>query len=50
MALEGLRSDELYYDPKPEKLGRDAKTLPDNIERHVFTETRLTTYRRKNAT
>jgi len=49
MTLEGLRPDDLYYDRKPEKPSRDAKTVPDNIERHVFAETRITAYRLKNA-
>jgi len=49
MTLEGLRPDDIYYDNKPEKPRRDAKTVPANIERHVFQETRLTAYRLKNA-
>ena len=49
MTLEGYRPDDLYYDRKPEKPKRDAKTVPDNVERHVFAETRLTAYRLKNA-
>lgn len=49
MTLEVLRPDDLYYDRKPEKPKRDAKVVPDNIERHVFIETRLTAYRLKNA-
>ncbi len=49
MTLEGLRPDDLYYDRKPEKPNRKAKAVPDDIERHVFTETRLTAYRLKNA-
>jgi len=49
MTLEGLRPDDFYYDRKPEKPKRDAKTVPDNIERHVFVETRLTAYRLKIA-
>jgi putative transposase len=49
MTLEGLRPDDLYYDRKPETPKRDAKTVPSNIERHVFAETRLTAYRLKNA-
>jgi len=49
MTLEGLRPDDLYYDRKPEKPKRDSKTVPGNVERHVFRETRLTTYRLKNA-
>jgi len=49
MTLDGLRPDDLYYDRKPEKPSQDAKTVPDNIERHVFQETRLTAYRLTNA-
>lgn len=49
MTLEGLRPDDLYYDRKPEQPRRDAKTVPGNIERHVFAETRLIAYRLKNA-
>lgn len=49
MPLEGLRPDDFYYDRKPEELKRDAKTVPENIERHVFAETRLTAYRLKAA-
>ena len=45
--LEGLRPDDLYYDRKPEKPKRDSKTVPCNIERHVFQETRRTAYRLK---
>jgi putative transposase len=49
MALEGFRPDDLYYSRKPEAPRREAKTVPGNIERHVFAETRLTAYRLKNA-
>jgi putative transposase len=49
MALEGMRPDDLYYDRKPEMPNRKAKTVPGNIERHVFQETRLTAYRLKIA-
>jgi len=49
MTLEGLRPDDLYYSHQPEKPKRDAKTVPDNVERHVFAETRLTAYRLKDA-
>ena len=49
MTLEGLRPDDFYYDRKPEEPKRDAKTVPNNIERHVFAETRLTAYRLKHA-
>jgi len=48
MTLEGLRPDDVYYDRKPETLKRDAKAVPDNIERHVFAEPRLTAYCLKN--
>jgi hypothetical protein len=44
MTLEGLRPDDFYDDRKPEEPKRDAKTVPGNIERHVFTETRVTAY------
>jgi putative transposase len=49
MALEGFRPDDLYYNRKPETPKRDAKSVPANIERHVFAETRLTAYRLKAA-
>ena len=48
MTLEGLRPDDVYYDNKPKKPRRDAKTVSCHIERHVFAETRLTAYRLKN--
>jgi putative transposase len=49
MTLDGLRPDDFYYDHKSEKPNRKAKAVPDNIERHVFVETRLAAYRLKNA-
>ncbi len=49
MTLQGLRPDDLYYYNKPKKPQRDAKVVPDNIERHVLAGTRLTGYRLKNA-
>ena len=49
MTLEGLRPDDLYYGRKHETPDRKAKTVPNNIERHVFAETRLTAYRLKTA-
>jgi transposase InsO family protein len=49
MTLEGLRPDDFYYDHKPEMPDRKAKTVPNNIEHHVFTETRVTAYRLKTA-
>jgi len=48
MTLEGVRPDDLYYDRRPEKPSPGAKTVPDNIERHVFQETRLTVCRLTN--
>jgi len=49
MTLEGLRPDDFHYDRKPEEPKRGEKTVPGNIERHVFTETRATAYRLKIA-
>lgn len=49
MTLEGFRPDDLYYSRKPRVPKRDAKTIPDNIERHVFAETRITAYCLRNA-
>lgn len=49
MTLEGLRPDDLYDYNKRKKPQRDAKTVPGNIERHAFTETRITAYRLKTA-
>ena len=48
MTLDGLRPDDVYYDKKPEKPDRDAKTVPENIEQHLFQETRVTGYRLKD--
>jgi hypothetical protein len=33
---------------KPEKPTRDCKTVPGNIERHLFPETKVTGYRLKD--
>jgi len=49
MTLEGLRPDDFYYKRQPETPNRKAKTVPTNIERYVFAETRLTAYRLKAA-
>ncbi len=49
MTLNGLRPDDLYYSHTPEMPRRNAKTVPNNIDRHVFAETRLTAYRLKAA-
>ena len=48
MSLDGLRPDDVYYSEKPEKPKHDAKTVPCNIERHLFRETRVTGYRLKH--
>jgi len=48
MTLDGLRPDDVYYDRKPDKLKRDAKAVPCNIEQRFFQETRITGYRLKN--
>jgi len=47
MTLGGFRSDDLYDSRSAEAPTRHAKTVPSNIERHVFAETRLTAYRLK---
>lgn len=44
MILDGFRPADLYYSRKPETPNHRAKTVPGNIERHVFAETRLTAY------
>ena len=49
MILGGLRPDDVFYDKKSEKPKRDAKTVPCNIEYHLFRETRITGYRLKKA-
>ena len=48
MSLDGFCPDDIYYNKKPDKPGRNFKTVPSNIERHLFTETRVTGYRLKN--
>ncbi len=45
MTLDGLRPDDVYYDKKPDKPKRDAKTVSCNIEQRFFRETRITGYR-----
>ena len=47
MTLQGLRPDDVY-DDKPEKPKRDSKTVPCNVEQHLFRETRVTGYRLKS--
>ena len=48
MILDGLRPDDIYHDRKLEKPDRDSKTVPTNIEQHLFQETRVTGYRLKD--
>ena len=48
MTLDGLRPDDIYYDRKPDKPDRSAKTIPKNIERRLFRERRVTGYRLKD--
>ena len=48
MTLDGHRPNDVYYDKKPEKPERDSKSVPSNIERHRFQETRVTGYRLKD--
>jgi hypothetical protein len=45
----GLRPDDVYYEKKPEKPKRNAKTVLCNIEHHRFQKTRNTGYRLKKA-
>jgi len=49
MSLDGVRPDDVYYDKKPKKPKRDSKTVPCNIEQHLFCATRITGYRLKKA-
>jgi transposase InsO family protein len=48
MTLDGFRPDDVYYDRKPKKPQRDSKTVPSNIQQHLFRETRVTGYRLKS--
>ena len=49
MALAGFRPDDVYYDTKPDKPTREAKTVPCSIEQYFFRETRIMGYRLKKA-
>ena len=49
MTLDSIRPDDVYYDNKPDKPERDAKTVPCDIEHHFFRHTRVTGYRLKKA-
>ena len=42
MALEGFRPGDVYYQRKPMKPDRNSKSVPSNIERHLFRQTRVT--------
>ncbi len=45
MTLNGFRPDDVYYNNKPEKPERNAKTVPCDIEQHYFHQTRIMGYR-----
>jgi transposase InsO family protein len=47
MTLDGIRPDDVYYNNKPKKPERNAKTVPCNIEQHFFRQTRVMGYRLK---
>ena len=49
MTLNGVRPDDVYNGRKTEKPNCDSKTVPCDIERRVFKETRITGYRLKSA-
>jgi len=49
ITLDGIRPDDVYYNNKPDRPGRDAKTVPCNIEKHYFRQTRITGYRLRKA-
>jgi transposase InsO family protein len=49
MTLNGNRPDDVYYNDKPKKPERNAKTVPCNIEQHYFRQTRITGYRLRKA-
>ena len=45
MTLDGMRPDDVYFNNKPDKPERDAKTVPCDIEQHFFQQTRVMGYR-----
>lgn len=49
MTLDGLRPDDVYFNNKPNKPERNAKTVSCNIEKHFFKQTRVTGYRLSKA-
>jgi hypothetical protein len=48
-AIGNVTPDDVYYNNKPKKPERDAKTAPCNIEQHFFRQTRIMGYRLKQA-
>jgi len=48
MKLEGHHPDDVYYDRKPKMPRPASKTVPNNIETHLFQQTRVTGYRLKS--
>jgi len=48
MTLDGFRPDDVYYDRKSKKPHRDSKTVPRNIQQHLFRQTRVAGYRLKD--
>lgn len=49
MTLDGIRPNDVYYHNKPEKPKYDDKTIPSNIDKHFFRQTRVMGYRLKEA-
>ena len=47
MRLDRFRTDDVYYNTKPDKLEHCAKTVPYDIEQYYFRQTRITGYRLK---
>ncbi|MBL7188533.1 MAG: transposase [Phycisphaerae bacterium] len=48
MTLDGICPDDVYSSRNQEKPKHDSKTVPSNIERHLFQEARVTGYRLKD--
>jgi hypothetical protein len=49
MSLPGFRPGDVYGREQPEAVPKSAKVVPLNIERHRFTETRVTGFRLRDA-
>ena len=43
--LQGLRPEDVYCHRKPKKPNRKSKTVPSNIEKHLFQQARVTGHR-----